>query len=87
MRPEGLSKMEIIHSSHRVSNPRPTGLYHSALTTTLPRLYIYIYIYVRIIYIELYIYLELIMTRGSAVCTATGYGLDNRGVGVRVPIG
>jgi hypothetical protein len=27
------------------------------------------------------------MNRGSVVGTATGYGLDDRGVGVRVPVG
>jgi hypothetical protein len=26
-------------------------------------------------------------SRDSSVCTATGYGLDDRGVGVRVPVG
>jgi hypothetical protein len=27
------------------------------------------------------------MSRGSSVGIATGYGLDDRGVGVRVPVG
>jgi hypothetical protein len=35
VRPEGLGKFK--NSPHRVSNPRPSGLLHSALTTTLPR--------------------------------------------------
>jgi hypothetical protein len=35
VRPEGLGKFK--NSPHRESNPRPSGLYHSALTTTLPR--------------------------------------------------
>jgi hypothetical protein len=34
-RPEGLGKFK--NSHHRVSNPRPSGLLHSILTTTLPR--------------------------------------------------
>jgi hypothetical protein len=33
--PEGLGKFK--NSPHQVSNPLPSGLYHSALTTTLPR--------------------------------------------------
>jgi hypothetical protein len=33
-------------------------------------------------------FLPLILgSRDSAVCIATGYGLDDRGVGVRVPVG
>jgi hypothetical protein len=35
VRPEGLGKFK--NSPHRVSNSRPSGLYHRALTTTLPR--------------------------------------------------
>jgi hypothetical protein len=35
VRPEELGKFK--NSPHRVSNPRPSGLQHSALTTTLPR--------------------------------------------------
>jgi hypothetical protein len=35
VRPEGLGKFK--NSSHWVSNPRPSSLLHSALTTTLPR--------------------------------------------------
>jgi hypothetical protein len=27
------------------------------------------------------------MTRGSIIGIATGYGLDDRGIGVRVPVG
>jgi hypothetical protein len=34
MRPEGLDTFK--NSVHRVSNPRPSGLWLSALTTTLP---------------------------------------------------
>jgi hypothetical protein len=34
---ERLGKLKTINSPHRVSNPRPSGLLHSALTTTLPR--------------------------------------------------
>jgi hypothetical protein len=34
MRAEGLGKFK--NSPHRVSNQRPSGLWHSALTTTLP---------------------------------------------------
>jgi hypothetical protein len=37
VRPEGLGKLESIHSPHRVSNPRRFGLQHSALNTTLQR--------------------------------------------------
>jgi hypothetical protein len=37
VRPEGLDKLKKMHSPHRVSNLRPSGLWHSALTTTLPR--------------------------------------------------
>jgi hypothetical protein len=33
VRPEGLGKFK--NSPHRVSNPHPSGLWHSALTTTL----------------------------------------------------
>jgi hypothetical protein len=36
VRPEGLGKFNK-KSPHRVSKPRPSGLYHSALTTTIPR--------------------------------------------------
>jgi hypothetical protein len=37
-RPKGLGKVgKKIHSPHRVTNPRPIGLQHSALTTKLPR--------------------------------------------------
>jgi hypothetical protein len=35
VQPEGLGKFK--KSPHRVSNPRPSGLQHSALTSTLPR--------------------------------------------------
>jgi hypothetical protein len=35
VQPEGLGKFK--NSPHRVSNPRPSGLKHNALTTTLPR--------------------------------------------------
>jgi hypothetical protein len=35
VRPEGLGKSK--NSPHRESNPRPSGLEHSALTTPLPR--------------------------------------------------
>jgi hypothetical protein len=35
VRPEGLGKFK--NSPHRESNPRPSGLQHSALTTTLSR--------------------------------------------------
>jgi hypothetical protein len=35
VQPEGLGKLK--NSPHQVSNPRPSGLLHSALTTTLPR--------------------------------------------------
>jgi hypothetical protein len=35
VQPEGLGTFK--NSPHRESNPRPSGLYHSALTTTLPR--------------------------------------------------
>jgi hypothetical protein len=35
MQSEGLGKFK--NSPHGVSNPRPSGLQHSALTTTLPR--------------------------------------------------
>jgi hypothetical protein len=35
VQPEGLGEFK--KSPHRVSNPRPSGLCHSALTTTLPR--------------------------------------------------
>jgi hypothetical protein len=34
VRPEGLHKFK--KSPHQVSNPQPSGLQHSALTTTLP---------------------------------------------------
>jgi hypothetical protein len=35
---DGLDKLKkTINSSHRVSNPRPSGLYHTALITTLSR--------------------------------------------------
>jgi hypothetical protein len=37
VRPEGLGKFKKIHSLHRVSNPRPSALSHSALTITLTR--------------------------------------------------
>jgi hypothetical protein len=33
VRPEGLGKLEKINSLHWVSNPRPSGLQHSALTS------------------------------------------------------
>jgi hypothetical protein len=33
----GIRQIVINHSSHQVSNPRPTGLWHSALTDMLPR--------------------------------------------------
>jgi hypothetical protein len=36
VRPEVLGKLEK-NPSHRDANPRPSGLQHSALTTTLPR--------------------------------------------------
>jgi hypothetical protein len=36
VRPEGLDKFK--NSPHRASIPRPSGLYHIALTTTLPRI-------------------------------------------------
>jgi hypothetical protein len=32
-------------------------------------------------------FIQLVRRRVSAVSIATGYGLDNRGVGVRVPVG
>jgi hypothetical protein len=35
VRPEGLGKFK--NSPHRESNPRPSGLWHSSLTTTLLR--------------------------------------------------
>jgi hypothetical protein len=35
VRPEGLGQFK--NSPHRVLNPLPSGLQHSALTTTLPR--------------------------------------------------
>jgi hypothetical protein len=35
VRPEGLGKFKNL--PHLVPNQRPSGLYHSALTTTLPR--------------------------------------------------
>jgi hypothetical protein len=35
VRPEGLGEFK--NSPHRVSNPRPSGLQHSAVPTTLPR--------------------------------------------------
>jgi hypothetical protein len=35
VQPDGLGKFK--NSPHRESNPRPSGLWHSALTTTLPR--------------------------------------------------
>jgi hypothetical protein len=35
VRPEGLGKFK--NSLHQVSNPRPSGLKHSALAITLPR--------------------------------------------------
>jgi predicted Co/Zn/Cd cation transporter (cation efflux family) len=37
VRPEGLGNFK--KSPHRVSNPRPSGLQHSALTTTLQQSY------------------------------------------------
>jgi hypothetical protein len=36
VRQEGLDKLKKIHSPHQLSNPRSSGLQHSALTTTLP---------------------------------------------------
>jgi hypothetical protein len=36
---------------------------------------------------KLYNTTVFITSRDSVVCIATGYGLDNRGVGVRVPVG
>jgi hypothetical protein len=39
VRPEGLGKFK--NSPHRVSNPLPSGLQHSALTSSLPRAYMY----------------------------------------------
>jgi hypothetical protein len=33
---EGLGKLNTFFSPRRVSNPRPSSLYHSALTTTVP---------------------------------------------------
>jgi hypothetical protein len=36
VRPEGLGKLKQ-KSTHWDANPRPSGLQHSALTTTLPR--------------------------------------------------
>jgi hypothetical protein len=33
--PEGLGQLKKMHSSDRVSNSRPSGLQHCALTTTL----------------------------------------------------
>jgi hypothetical protein len=54
VRLEGFGKLKKILSPHRVSNLRPSGLWPSASTTTLPRAmliyiytYIHIYIYVR----------------------------------------
>jgi hypothetical protein len=47
VRPEGLDQLKK-NPPRRNLNPRPSGLQHSALTTTLPRapprVYIYIYI-------------------------------------------
>jgi hypothetical protein len=37
VRLEGLSELKKEHSLHRVSNQRPSSLYHSASTTTLQR--------------------------------------------------
>jgi hypothetical protein len=37
VRLEGLDKFKKIHVSHGDSNPRPSGLHHNVLTTTLPR--------------------------------------------------
>jgi hypothetical protein len=39
------------------------------------------------VHIYLYMYLYLYNSQDSAVGIATGYGLDDRGVGVRVPPG
>jgi hypothetical protein len=36
VRPEGLGKLKQFIHPHLVSNPRPSGLQHSALITTLP---------------------------------------------------
>jgi hypothetical protein len=43
VRPEGLDQFK--NPPHRDSNPRPSGLQHSALNTTLPSAPIYKYIY------------------------------------------
>jgi hypothetical protein len=38
--------------------------------------------------IAIFLYYTFVgMSRGSAVCIATGFGLDDRGFGVRVPVG
>jgi hypothetical protein len=36
---------------------------------------------------ELFVILQKHASRGSAVAITTGYGLDDRGAGVRVPVG
>jgi hypothetical protein len=36
VRPEGLGTFKTIRLPHRVSNPRPSGLWHTDFTTTLP---------------------------------------------------
>jgi hypothetical protein len=49
--------------------------------TVVSSLYIFSYIYI-------YIYIYLVsMSQDSAVGISSGYGLDDRGVGVRVPVG
>jgi hypothetical protein len=46
---------------------------------------VYMCIYIYILYIYIYIYKEIeIENRDIAVCVAADYGLDDRGVGVRV---
>jgi hypothetical protein len=38
-------------------------------------------------YPKIYFLLRFLRSRGSVVSIATGYGMDDRGVGVRVPVG
>jgi hypothetical protein len=49
VRPEGNVNWKKIHSPHRVSNPRPSGLWHSAYTTTLSRAPLNIILYLNVI--------------------------------------
>jgi hypothetical protein len=70
VRPEGLGKLK--KSPHRVSNPRPSGLQHSALTTILPP-----YSLINLIYYYLMLNFECNLFNFCGCILKTDYNFNN----------